>query len=66
MLAERNKFEYKLALYLKELAEKENIVETAKQLLAEEVLFEPYPAFNYLDGGKKGYLSRTDISQFLK
>jgi Ca2+-binding EF-hand superfamily protein len=62
-------FPKKVALSLCELlisiSEEEKNIEILRQVLSEQVLFEPYAAFQRLDRNRQGYITSTDVLEYL-
>ena len=61
-----NSTESLLARLLIGTGELEKQVEVVRQVLAEQPLFEPYAVFQRLDRSSKGYITPTDIANFVR
>lgn len=61
-----SKVETKLTQLFKAIAESETEIEKLRQSLAEKHDFEPYAAFKRIDSSGLGYITITDLHQFLK
>lgn len=48
------------------IADGENASEISRQILADQIEFDPYSCFRKLDMDGKGFISDIDISSFLK
>ena len=55
----------KLAHFIKALAEAEKHSEIVRQVIAEQLLFEPYTAFRRLDTDRNSFITTKEISDFL-
>ena len=55
-----------LARLILAIAQEENAVEVTRQVLAEQLQFEPYAAFQLLDSQLHGYITSEDVLQFLR
>ena len=55
----------RLASLIQNVAEGEKKTEVVRQVLAEQSLFEPYTAFRRIDQLRNGYLSTSDLVDFL-
>lgn len=55
----------RLANLLSALAQGEKSTEVVREVLAEQRLFETYTAFRRIDVERKGYISASDIIDFL-
>ena len=55
----------KLASTIQAIAEAERQSEVARQILAEQPLFEPYTAYKRLDQSRAGELNYSDVIEFL-
>lgn len=54
-----------LKTLLIEIGKYQKQLEVLKQILCEQYDFEPYSAFQRLDTGRKGFITTTDIREFL-
>ena len=55
-----------LAKLFNDIGEQERRVETARQTLAEQSLFDAYSAFNRIDKFRRGFISITNLNDFLR
>ncbi len=47
------------------ISDEEKNIEILRQVLSEQTLFEPYAAFQRLDRNHQGYITSTDVLEYL-
>lgn len=58
--------EERLARLIMTISEEEKATEVVRQMLGKQPAFEPYAAFQRLDSRCEGYLTSTDLVNFLR